>query len=231
MRRWVLVLLLVLPRLAGAEPEATEVRLDREDTRVVAGMDITPGFTETFRARVEGGLESRVEILTELRDREGAVVGRGLRSCKLLYSLWDERVYVSVRDEGRDQAQLSTFVEVDRAIAACGHIRKLPVALFGALTLAGGYRLNVRLVLNPVSDELVERSRQFVANPRGSGRGGSNAVLGTIAGLFSQEGGALGETLDFRSGALPRPVVQDPRRETSGGVMTATSGQAERRAP
>lgn len=238
--RGALVMALVgLSGLARAEPQPVSVDLQREQDRVVAELDLSSAFTQTFRARVEGGLESRVEIFTELRDRYGEVIGRGARSCKLLYSLWDERIYVSVQDDGRDDPQLSTFEEIAPALSACGRMRSFPVGLSTALALAGGYQLYVRMIMNPVSEELVKRSRQFVANPRGGGRGGSNAVLGTIAGLFSRERGALGETLDFESGTLSRPdadrIAPTPSPPslagpTGLGAVTATAGGEERRA-
>ena len=208
---------------AGAESAtAVSVDLALENERVVAQLRVDGAFTPSFRRRLSGGLESRVEIETRLTDREGAVVGRGRRSCKILYSLWDEQVYVSVEDEGRGGPIVSTFAEVPPALEACGKLQAFPVALAGALALSGGYRLEARVVLNPVSEELVERSRQFITNPRGGAQGGSNAVLGAVAGLFSRRGGALGETFDFIS-----PPLERPSRSSSFARGTRTPTRAQ----
>lgn len=191
---------------------------------MVAELSIRTAFNASFQRRVAGGLESRVEINTQLVDPKGSIVGRGGRSCKILYSLWDERVYVYVEDQGRRQPRVQTFGKVEPALKACGDLQDLPVALGAALTFPEGYRLRVRVVLNPVSEELVERSRQFITNPRGGARGRPNAVLGAVAGLFSRQGGALGDTYDFVGRNLDRPMLPLP----SVRVQTPTQAKAVR---
>lgn len=222
------------PRLVRGEPRRVEVALARQGERIVADLSVRSAFDAPFRRRVAGGLESRVEIETRLLDSGGTLVGRGRRSCKLLYSLWDERVYVSVEDDGRPGPLVRTYGEIEPALSDCGRVRGLPVALAGALTLSTGYRLEARVVLNPVSEELVERSRQFITNPRGGARGRPNAVLGAVAGLFSQEGGALGDTVDFVSWPLarPQPLADGPATNQTAArskSSTQSAPQTEKR--
>jgi hypothetical protein len=225
----VAVALLLGGRAARAEERALRATLRLEGEQVRARFSVASALTERFRRRVAGGLESRVIIETRLLDGEGETVGRGRRFCKLLYSLWDEQVYVSLDDEGRPRPRILTFPEVEPALAACVAPRGLPVGLAGALSLDGGYRLVVRVALNPVSEELVERSRQFVTNPRGGARGRPNAVLGAVAGLFGAEGGALGETFEFRSAALLRPRRTAATADTTETPTAAAS--VERTSP
>ncbi len=196
---------------ARAEPpEALAVRLRVEEDLVLAEFEIESAFSADFRRRVEGGLESRVEIETELLDRTGSTIGRGARSCKLLYSLWDEEVYVAVEDQGRSSPRLEVHRRVDDALSACGRATGLPVGLAATLALRDGYVLEVRVALNPVSEELVRRSRQFIANPRGGSRGRSSTVLGAVAGLFGPGGGAPFDVSVHRSPPLPRPSARRP---------------------
>ncbi|MEL6185543.1 MAG: hypothetical protein AAFU79_13055, partial [Myxococcota bacterium] len=162
----------------------------------------------------------------------GDVVGRGRRTCRLLYSLWDEQIYVQVEDLGGAPRDVATFDELPGALRACGVVEGLPVALAGALTLADGYRLRVRVVLNPVSEELVERSRRFISNPSGGAQGRSDTVLGAVAHLFSREGGALGDTTDFEMGPLDRPsrleTLEDDPARLSSDTSTAEAPESAR---
>ena len=202
---WVGAHLFLRPMIAGADENIIPVQLMIRKDRVLAQLSVEHAFNDAFRRRVSGGLKSQVEIQTTLIDREGSVVGTGRRSCKLLYSLWDETLYVWVQDEGRGEPQVANFSTLPPALKACGYITELPVALAGALTLANGYILYTEVILNPVSEELVQRSRRFVANPRGARSGRSNTVLGAVAGLFSRRGGALGDVVEFSSLPLERP--------------------------
>lgn len=206
----------------GVLPLPVALELDGE--RVLANARLSEAFTDAFRRRIVGGLEGRVEIKTRLIDREGAVVGRGGRTCKLLYSLWDETLYVSIEDEGREGKTERMFTEIDPALELCGTLRGLPVALFGALALADGYRLAAEVVLNPVSEELIERSRQFMSNPRGGARGGPNAMLGAVARLVPGRSGALGATFEFLG-----PPMARPRMDALAGTRTPTRSEAPAR--
>lgn len=210
------------PSSSGAKEHPLEASLVLQEDRVTATLDLVPAFSDAFRRRVAGGLESRVEILSELADRNGEVVGQGRRTCRLLYSLWDEHIYVQVDDQGGETPDVATFEALEDALRACARIEGLPVALAGALTLADGYRLRVRVVLNPVSEELVERSRQFISNPSGGAQGRSDTVLGAVAHLFSREGGALGDTTNFETEPLDRPTGLD-RLEAQGRPLTSES--------
>ncbi|MBX2813077.1 MAG: hypothetical protein KTR25_14780 [Myxococcales bacterium] len=192
--------------LAEAKTESVAVTLTSKNDRILATFSIIPVFTDSFKKRINGGLESKVEVLTQLLDREGSIVGSGHRSCKFLYLLWDETLYVSVSDNGAQQPYVDKFKDVAPALAACGKIHNLRVALAGALTLADGYVLQVSTILNPVSEELVRRSRQFVTNPRGSRSGSSKNLLITLAGLFGRRGNTLGDVHELRSFPLRRPV-------------------------
>lgn len=196
----------------AAAPNRLAVGLGVREERVVASFDVMSALDEEFRRRVDGGLESRVEIGTRLLDARGDVVGQGGRSCKLLYSLWDEQVFVSITDVGSTRARIMSFETVEPALEACAQVRNLEVALAGALSLSKGYRLQVRVVLNPVSEEMVERSRQFITNPRGGARGRPNAVLGAVAGLFGEFEGALGNVAAYESEPLRRPAAGTTQR-------------------
>lgn len=209
--------------VSAAEVRPLEVRLRVENERVTADFSVAPAVDDEFRRRVDGGLESRVEIATRLLDARGETVGRGGRTCKLLYSLWDEQVFLTLKDDDQPRARVFVFDTVEPAIAACVEVAGLSVGLAGALSLAKGYRLQVRVVLNPVSEDMVERSRQFITNPRGGARARPNAVLGAVAELFGGWEGALGGVSAFVSPPLSRPAAGDARRVA--GTSTGAAGK------
>lgn len=209
-----------------AEPaQPLTVALSRETDRVVASFSVSSAFTDSFRRRLRGGLESRVDIKTLLLDREGVIVGRGRRQCRLLHPVWEERVYVRVEDDGRPEPVVLMFYKAADALAACGIVRSLPVGLVGALALSDGYRLETRVALNPVSEELVERSRQFASNPRGGARGRPNALLGLFARFFGGRDSALGGTFAFSSGPMKRPSYPQPSTQivVRGATLTPSA--------
>lgn len=236
-----LVALVLGLSLSAPKPALLSAELARQGEHLVASFRVTSAFDDDFRRKVDGGLESRVEIFTELTDASGDVVGSGRRSCKILYSVWDERVFVLIRDEGRASPRQLVFEQVEPALDACGRADRLPVGFSAATSETRGFRLHTLISLNPVSEELVERSRQFVSNPSGVTKGGPNAVLGAVAGLFSREGSVLGSAVEMKSppltiyetATLPRPLVPElrptqlrPIRAPLSRVPTSSAGSA-----
>ncbi len=190
---------------AQKEPTVIPVKLYRRGQQLQTQFDVSSSFTETFRKRVSGGLRSRVHIKTELLDAQGQTISSTLRSCHLAYSLWDELLYLSVITEKQSQPKVRRFLSIDKGISACGLVKDLAIGSMGTLSKNYGYRVKVSVLLNPISEEMRRRSREFMSNPKGGPTGGTNAVIRAVAGLFRSKEGSLGERFIFISKPLSRP--------------------------
>ncbi|MCK6547802.1 hypothetical protein L6R52_18260 [Myxococcota bacterium] len=188
----VCALVCALPTRAVAQEEA-------------APVDVTSAFTETFRRRLGGGLTSRVLVEMELVDAAGASVATTVRACQLRLDVWDDVLFVAVTDA--DRTRRNKFVLTDEALRACGRVEATPIAERSLLAKRSGYRLVVRVALNPVSTEVLDRTREFMANPRGASGAGARprAFFGAVAKLFRSDSAASGERFTFRSQPLERP--------------------------
>jgi hypothetical protein len=145
-----------------------------------------------------------VLVALSLVDDQGQPVAGALRSCELRLDVWDDRVHVRIRDGARRRG--GAFALVDDALRACGVVEDLSVAELFALARPGPYRLSVRVALDPVSPELLERTREFMSNPRGVPGGQPRALFSAVARLFRSETDVGGESFLFRTGPLPRPT-------------------------
>lgn len=195
---------------ASEEPAPLAARLGLSAGRVTASFDVTSAFTESFRRKLSGGLTSRVLIEVELVDGSGDDVLKTVRACQLRLDVWEDVLFVGVTDEERTRRK--NFLLVDDALRACGVVEALPLAPLDALEPGSRYRLVVRVALNPVSLEVLDRTREFMANPRGTGSGRPRAFFSAVARLFSGESDSGGERFAFRSSLLSLPVrVQEVR--------------------
>jgi hypothetical protein len=197
--------LLVAAMLAGQpNPEAAPVAvtLQKGSRIVTASFDVTSAFTEQFRKRLNGGILSTVEIQMKLIDADNAEVASTSRRCDLRLDIWDDVLLVRIQDPERTQRK--RHIILDEGIKACGMVDRIMIADGALLTRPNGYRLYVAVNLNPVSEELLERSREFSSNPKGGG-GRPPSLLGGVAKLFHGDANAGGETFYFRSQTLVRP--------------------------
>ena len=194
---------------AFAQPERLDARLSytRVDSTdwVNAQFSVTQVFTEAFRRRLAGGLKSRAVLAVDLLDAKGRAIVIRRRKCELKLDVWDDKVYVRIRDEQRLDQRI--FVLIENALRACGRV-DIPVIPLERLTAREGYRIRVRVALNPVSPELLERSRQFTSNPSGSASGRPQAFFGAVARWFRSESDAGGTVFVFQSGRLARPSAE-----------------------
>lgn len=198
-------LLLFGPLVTAQTPEeAAPLRVQLGDTgrAVTAGFDVTAAFTEKFRKRLNGGIASTIEIRMQLLDSDGNSVATALRRCKLRLDIWNDVLLVRIRDPSRISRR--SFLVVDDGLKACGILDDVPFADRALLVRPGGYRMLVEVALNPVSEELIERSREFSSNPQG-GTDRPRSLLGGFARLFHSNSTAGGETFLFRSQILQRP--------------------------
>lgn len=198
------VLLSLAPEraLAQDDPAPLPVKVGASAGMVTTSFDITSAFTETFRRKLGGGLTSRVLIELELFDGKNESIGTAVRACQLRLDVWDDVLFVGVTDE--QATRRTRFSLTDDALRACGRVEELPLAERSRLSEPGGYRLVVRVALNPISPEVLERTREFMANPRGSG-GRPRAFFGAVAKLFRSDSTAGGERFIFQSPPLARP--------------------------
>lgn len=202
---WVVGLLALSPSAwAQEEPAPLAVNLGVDVNQVVtAELNVTSSFTEQFRKKLGGGLTSRVLIEVVLQDASGNDLSVRVRSCQLRLDVWDDLYYVGVRDGSRQRR--GTFASVDEALAACGAVSDFQLVDLELLGSGTSYRVLVNVALNPVSPELLERTREFMSNPRGSAGGRPRAFFGAVARLFRSDAAAGGETFAFKSGLVKRP--------------------------
>lgn len=202
-----LMILMAAPSIGVAqeEPAPLNVRIAQSAGRATVSFDVTGAFTESFRRKLNGGLTSRVLIEMELFDPNNSSVAATVRACQLRLDVWDDVIFTGVTDE--DKSRRKTFAIVDEALKYCGIVDGAPIADLPLLTEPRGYRLMVRVALNPVSPEVLDRTREFMANPRGTAGGRPRAFFGAVAKLFRSDSTAAGERFLFQSAPLARPTM------------------------
>jgi hypothetical protein len=190
---------------AAADPVA--VALVVRAGRVSAAVDLAPVLPKDLEGTLGNGLRNVVAILVAVVPADGsAPPAAHARVLEVLYDVWEETWAVTIRDpqspSGRRQV-LRTPAELHRMLARAADADLGPAAGLPA----GPFTVDVRIDVNPVSPELLARTREYLA---GAARpaGSSRSVLGTIAGYLLREPDEEGESLFFRSRTLTAAGVQ-----------------------
>ncbi|HEX8794769.1 MAG TPA: hypothetical protein VF765_27670 [Polyangiaceae bacterium] len=120
------------------------------------------------------------------------------RVCRVAYDLWDEvyRIRLSEQGHERDQAALAP----DGVLRICTEARDLPIVRRGDLTPGEPVFLGVLVDVNPVSQDMIEQIRRWIARPTGStGIGPTDALFGGFVQLFVRQIATSDKTLTFRT--------------------------------
>jgi hypothetical protein len=133
-----------------------------------------------------------------LREGENDPVALAVRTCRVVFDLWDEVYRLKISGPGgeRDTAALN----LEGVLRQCVEARDLPVADKSLLVAGKPHFLGVIVEVNPISPQMVEQMRRWVSRPAGStGIGPGDALFGSFVGLFVRQLGTADRTLRFRT--------------------------------
>jgi len=136
-----------------------------------------------------------------LREGEQDPVALAVRTCRVVYDLWDEVYRLKITSVGgeRDSAALN----LEGVLRQCAEARDLPVVDRSLLTKGKPHFLGVIVEVNPISPQMLAQMRQWVSRPAGStGIGPGDALFGSFVGLFVRQIGNADRTLRFRTQAI-----------------------------
>lgn len=173
--------LAVVPLTAAANPLG--VVLTSHADRVSAAVDLSPVLPPKLEEELGNGLRNVVAIFVAVVPVASGQASHGsARVVEVLYDVWEETWAVTTRDganpDGRRQT-LRSRAELGQLLARAADVELGPLAALPA----GRFVLEVRIDVNPVSPELLERTREYLAASAGPA-GASRSVLGTVAGFL-----------------------------------------------
>jgi len=194
-------------RAAAAAPEEPlAIRIVQVKGDAVAALDLSAVFGPGRQQEFGNGLTNVVEIYTSVLPLEGGSASsiHG-RIVEILFDVWEETYSVTLRDpehpSGRrlvlpSFAALRTFLSDQRDIDL-GSVASLPEE----------FVVQVRVEVNPVSKEQLQRTREYIAAASGGRPSGSRSVLGAMASFLLREPDAGSDVHGFRSVAFTRSGV------------------------
>ncbi len=133
-----------------------------------------------------------------VQDGQSEPVALAVRTCKVVYDLWDEVYRLKVTGPGGERDTAS--INVEGVLRQCAEARDLPVVDKSLLRAQKPYFLGVIVDVNPIDPQTLEQIRRWVSRPTGStGIGPGDALFGSFVGLFVRQIGNSDRTLRFRT--------------------------------
>jgi hypothetical protein len=164
-------------------------------------------FADTaVRTRLSHGLLQTIVMRTYAYGADGSTpIALSVRSCHVVYDIWAARYSVDVRTESSEHA--SSVDSIEGVIDTCLVADHVVVGDAAAWRGHHGEHVTFGVVveLNPVTPDMVQRIRGWLARPEG-GAAPDDAFFGSFVSLFvTRQIGDAERTLRFRSQELTCP--------------------------
>ncbi len=184
-----LPLLLLWATLAGAGEITVPAPEARSEGGTLTLAVPAPGTGGTqFRTRLQDGLTHRVRYTVEVRPAGGGdAILTEILTTEVVYDLWDEVFVVTHTEAGR--ARRVRVRTLDRVVALLERPRfktSLPTS-----NLKDRYVASMVVEVDPVSEEVLNRTRQLLAPPVNDQESrAARGLLGSVARVFVNESSA-----------------------------------------
>jgi len=190
---------------ARAAPVPLTPQLAVRAGRLVATVDLSVAFPASLEHEVGNGLTNLIAVYVAIVPARGGgpvlIYGRVI---EILFDVWEETYSVTVKDPHLPQGVRLVLPDFATLRKFLSQERDLDLGP-SALLPPGGFVVEARVEVNPVSKEQLQRTREFIANPSGSARGGggTRSVLGAMASFLLREPDPGSDVVLFRS----RPIA------------------------
>ena len=232
MRRWparalawlVVALVLAAPQIAFAQPAALAKKLERRKVSYhthEGWVTMTVGYRDVLdkktRRKLLSGLPTTI-VTRAYVFRDGEVVPRHLsvKTCQVVFDLWDEVFRIDRRQSGRRKRTVA--VNMEGVLRRCAEATAWPVVNTGDLAARQPHFAAVVVEVNPLSKKMLDQIRRWVARPRGTGSlSPGDSLFGSFVGLFVTQVPESDRTLTFQSqpfvpANLPKLPTKDDKK-------------------
>jgi hypothetical protein len=207
-----LLALAVVPAPTGAAPsvpaEPLEARVETVQDTLRVSADLSAAFPAGLERQLANGLTNVIAIHVALLPARGRGVAAIFpREVEVLYDVWQEIFHVTVRDPATPRGRRATFDDWGELRTFLSDLRGVHLSPETSLA-RDAWVVQVRVELNPISKELLERTRELISDPTAGSRSGpSRSVLGAMASyLLRAEPGT--DVRVFRSSPFRAEVSQ-----------------------
>jgi hypothetical protein len=164
-----------------------EMELTWHAGRLELSMTFPEVFTKRLRKRLQNGFTSRILVYAQLLEhKKGTPLAQVIAQYTILYDIWEEQFFI--RQDTPDGSRDLKVSSMDELIRTCGKLERLPLRRLMELPAGMKYGLRVRVVVNPMSEQLRKKVREYLSNPDGGSHIGSpRPFFGSFSKIFVDE--------------------------------------------
>ncbi len=175
-----------------------------------AGYSYRDAMDRPMTDKLSSGLPTVIAMRAYvLKDGSNDPVALSIRTCRVVYDLWDEVYRIRVSSSGGERE--SAAVNVEGVLRQCAEVRDQAIADRSLLEVGKAYYLGVIVEVNPISPQMLDQMRRWVSKPAGATSiGPGDALFGSFVGLFVRQIGSADRTVRFKTPIFTPPPPPSP---------------------
>jgi hypothetical protein len=181
-------------------------------------VTLTVSFRDVLNQRIRQKLLSGLPTTIATRayvfpDKDKQPVALSAQTCKVVFDLWDEVFRIDLHQAGGRKQTVAANVE--GVMRRCAEAKRLPVVALKAIHPDRPYFVGVLVEVNPLSKEIVEKIRRWVARPKGAAAvGPGDSLFGSFVGLFITQVPEADRVLGFQTQRfVPSTLPAAPKKK------------------
>lgn len=170
----------------GKSTRKFDIKKKKGEKTLLLSVDYSDIFNEKSLKNLDSGLPTTVLMrLYLLREKKSKPVSMAIRTCKIIFDIWEENYIVTVSTPGETKTK-----KIDKkpdAVSFCASISNFPYSIEGIQN--GIYKFAAVIDLNPISKEILEAMRNWLKRPLGdAGRlNPADSFFGSFITIFVNE--------------------------------------------
>ncbi|WP_146654258.1 hypothetical protein [Labilithrix luteola] len=186
-------------QLPKRQANFTWQKTEKGASLLLASFSYRDVVDSTIAEKLASGLPTVIALRAYvLREGEANPVALAVRTCRVVYDLWDEVYRVNISGPGGTQDLAA--MNLEGVLRQCTDVRDLVVTNRALLAPAQAHFIGAIVEVNPISPGMLDQMRRWVSRPAGStGIGPGDALFGSFVGLFVRQIGTAARTLRFRT--------------------------------
>lgn len=166
-------------------PRAVTWALDKTSLRVsVSYRDIVDA---DIAQKLKSGIPTLIVLSGLLYEKgsKGSLPGvLLLKSCRVVYDVWDDVYSVEVTQAGASSFTPAVLT-LDGVLRRCAQVSQATLVERSRLKVGVSYEFKAVVQVNPVSQDQMDRIKRWISRPKGTSTvGAGDALFGSFVGLF-----------------------------------------------
>jgi hypothetical protein len=193
------------------ERPAREARLQWNESRrfLLVSLSFRDVIDPSIDRKLSRGLPTTI-VMTATLYRVGSdePLATTAQTCRVTWHVWEEAYRVELSRPGLQQSRWTTTVA--GVLRRCAETHELIAAEGSQVPEGARLMLRVKVQVNPISPELLQKIKRWVSRPSGTGTAApGDALFSTFTGLFLQRIGDAERQVIFST----KPAVPSPPKE------------------